>query len=147
MGYLLPCMYCWLWLGHLHFSNGFGVRRVFFLADRSVGKELDDVISSYFLHWLRLWWWVLNITDMNVIFTHLMMFFFIFPPGLNRLLNLLNPLSGRILMIAGISHFIFSLVNYDKTKPLFSSQPRFVFMIKNLDSLDLFKTDMHTYLV
>ena len=50
-------------------------------------------------------------------------------------------------MIASISHFIFSLVNNNKTEPFLSSQPRFVFVVKNLDSLYLFKTDVHVDLV
>ena len=72
-----------------------------------------------------------------------MMFFLILSPGFNGLLNLLNPLSSCILMITSISHFIFPLVNNNETKPLFSSQPRLIFMVKHFDSLYLFKTDVH----
>ena len=83
-------------------------------TDGHVGEKIDDFIGSNSLDRLYLRWFVLDITDMNIIFAYFMMFFFIFVPCIDGLLYFLNPLGGSILMITGKSNFILLFVMNDK---------------------------------
>ena len=79
-------------------------------ADGHIGEKIDDFICSNSLDRLHLRWFVLDITDVNIIFAYFMMFLFIFVPSIDGLLYFLNPLSGSVLMVAGKSNFIFLFV-------------------------------------
>lgn len=75
------------------------------------------------------------------------MFLFIFPPCVNPLINLFNPLGNSILMMARIDRFMPSFVFDTKAIKLFLDIPRLIFLIHLLNIVYFFKADVLVFLV
>ena len=68
-------------------------------------------------------------------------------PGLDGLLDLINPHISSVLVIAGKDSLIISFLFDDKTIPFFLQKPRFIFLVKKFNTSDLLKTEMVLFLV
>ena len=81
---------------------------------------------------------------MHIIFDNLIVVVFIFVlyPSLYRLLNLVYPNVGSVLMVARKNSFVVSFAFNGETMPLFLQKPRFVFLIYQLNTLNLLKAEM-----
>jgi len=141
---------CRFWLWNLHLFNRFWVRRHFRITYwQSIGKQFQYPCWSQSLDRLnlRLGRFIFDITDMNIIFWYFLMFLFIFPPSVNPLINLFNPLGNSILMMARIDRFMPSFVFDTKAIKLFLDIPRLIFLIHLLNIVYFFKADVLVFLV